>query len=79
MIWRSTEKSIHNYRFHSNALFLFRIHSFRYAEKTCDECRQMAENLHRIELKSLQNVEIWHNVKLPDNHLSPQTTPKPKL
>lgn len=51
----------------------------QYAEKTCEECRKMSDNLHRIELKSLQNAEIWHNVELPDNHISPQTTPKPKL
>lgn len=51
----------------------------QYADKTCSECREMAANLHRIELKSLQNVEIWHNVKLPDNHISPQSGAKPKL
>lgn len=52
---------------------------FEYANKTCDECRKMAKNLHRIELKSLQNFAIWHNVKLPDKHISPQTVTKPKL
>lgn len=50
----------------------------QYADKSCDECRKMAENFHRIELKSLQNVAVWQNVQLPDNHLSPQTSPKPK-
>lgn len=50
----------------------------QYIDKTCDECRQMAANLHRIDLKSLQNVTIWQNVKLPDNHLSPQASSKPK-
>lgn len=51
----------------------------QFAEKTCEECRKMATNLHRLELKSLQEVEIWQNVKLPDNHLSPQILQKPKL
>lgn len=51
----------------------------QYADKTCDECRQLASNLHRAEIKSLQSAKIWHNVKLPDNHLSPQTTHIPKL
>lgn len=51
----------------------------QFAEKTCEECRKMASNLHRLELKSMQDIEIWLNVKLPDNHLSPQTSHKPKL
>lgn len=51
----------------------------KYAEKTCEECREEAKNLHRIELMSLQNFAIWHNVNLPDNHISPQPIAKPKL
>ncbi|XP_031623758.1 nucleoside diphosphate-linked moiety X motif 19-like [Contarinia nasturtii] len=51
----------------------------QYADKTCDECRETAKNLHRLELKSLQNFAIWHNVNLPDNHICPQSKTKPKL
>lgn len=51
----------------------------KYADKSCDECRQLASNLHRMELNSMPDPKIWHNVNLPDNHLNPQTTHKPKL
>lgn len=51
----------------------------QYADKTCDECRQLASNLHRMELNSMPDPQIWHNVNLPDNHLNPQTTHKSKL
>lgn len=45
----------------------------QYKDKSCDECRQSASNLHRLEQKSLSDAKIWQNVKLPDNHLSAQT------
>lgn len=51
----------------------------QYEDKTCEECRKMAMNLHRAEAKTIQNIEIWQNIKLPDNHLSPQTIPASKL
>lgn len=46
----------------------------QYATKTCAECRAMATNLHRAELKSINDVEIWQNIGNFDNHLSPDTT-----
>lgn len=54
---------------------------YQYKDKSCDECRQSASNLHRAELKSLSDVKIWQNIKLPDNHLSAQAqdTHQPKL
>lgn len=46
----------------------------QYADKTCAECRAMANNLHRAELKSINNVDIWQNIGNFDDHLSPETT-----
>lgn len=53
----------------------------QYKDKTCEESRVNASNLHRAEQKSLSDVQIWQNIELPDNHLSAQTaeSPKPKL
>lgn len=51
----------------------------KYADKTCDECREIATHLHRLEIKSMPSSQIWQNVKLPDNHLSAQTTFESKL
>lgn len=50
-----------------------------YGDKTCKECRDMATNLHRAELKSIQDVELWHTIKSPDRHLNPQVTCPSKL
>lgn len=50
-----------------------------YASKTCEECRQLAQNLHRSEIKSLNDVQILQNIKSPDNHLSPQKSHSSKL
>lgn len=46
----------------------------QYADKTCAECRSMAKNLHRAELKSINEVDIWQNIGNFDDHLSPDTT-----
>lgn len=52
-----------------------------YEGKSCEECRQMASNLHRTEQKSLSDFQIWQTFELPDNHLSAQAQKnhKPKL
>lgn len=57
-------------------------HNFKeFKGKTCEEFRENVRNLHRAELKSLSDVQIWQSVELPDNHLSAQTqeSHKPKL
>lgn len=46
----------------------------QYATKTCAECRAMAKNLHRAELKSINDVDIWQNIGNFDDHLCPDTT-----
>lgn len=51
----------------------------QYADKTFEDCRKMAKNLHRAEQKSLQDVEIWYSVESTDKHLSPQKPPTSKL
>lgn len=51
----------------------------KYVDKTCDECRELASNLHRLELTEMPDAKLWQNVKLPDNHLNPQTMHKSKL
>lgn len=50
-----------------------------YADKTCEECREMAKNLHRAELKSIQNVKIWHTIESSDQHINPQKPHTSKL
>lgn len=43
----------------------------QYADKTCEECRKMSKNLHRLELKSPTDVQIWCTNQLADQHLKP--------
>lgn len=50
-----------------------------HANKTCEEFRKLAKNLHRSEIKSLQDVQIFHNIKSPDNHLGLQKSHLSKL
>lgn len=35
----------------------------KYSNKTCEECRSLAKNLHRAEVKSMSDIELHINVK----------------
>lgn len=50
-----------------------------HADKSCEQFRAMARNLHRAEMESAQPARILHNIQLADNHIGPQTHESAKL
>lgn len=41
-----------------------------YADKTCEDCREMVNNLHRLEIKSPTDVKIWCTIHPADGHIA---------
>jgi nucleoside diphosphate-linked moiety X motif 19, mitochondrial len=45
----------------------------QHIEKTCEEMRAVAKNMHRAEFSSLYEVRFYNNIKQFNGHLSPVT------